>query len=297
MNKQEINKILNNWNVGDLISYKKADKGVVNHNYIVKTSKGEFVLRKVAPYKKLSDLRFEIKYLTYLKKHKFSYRIPAPILTKNKKYFLRLNKSYFWMYKFIEGNQVNSFGKPELKEIAKMMAENHNLIEKSKLNNYKGKGNVFAREPVLKELNEFKSEILKKKRPDKKDKIFLREIKILIPLLKSLDTKEYSKLKSYPIHRDINHENTLWKNKKLIGVIDYETVTEINEPFLKDIAVMLQYSCRDKKHNYKLNLKLANFFIKEYRKHRKLSDEEVKLTCLLWKWRVRIKTLVLEKKT
>jgi len=162
MNKQEINKILNNWNVGDLISYKKADKGVVNHNYIVKTSKGEFVLRKVAPYKKLSDLRFEIKYLTYLKKHKFSYQIPAPILTKNKKYFLRLNKSYFWMYKFIEGNQVNSFGKPELKEIAKMMAENHNLIEKSKLNNYKGKGNVFAREPVLKELNEFLKKVRKK---------------------------------------------------------------------------------------------------------------------------------------
>ena len=44
----------------------------------------------------------------------------------------------------------------------------------------------------------------------------------LIPLLKGLNVKEYSKLKKYPLHRDINPENTLWKNKKLVGIIDFD---------------------------------------------------------------------------
>jgi Ser/Thr protein kinase RdoA (MazF antagonist) len=110
---------------------------------------------------------------------------------------------------------------------------------------------------------------------DRKDKIFLKESSILIPLMKSLDAREYSKLPTYPLHRDINPENTLWTNKKLVGLIDFENIGTMNDTVIKDISVMLQYSCRDKKQKHKLDLKLAKFFLNEYKKHRQLTDKEI----------------------
>jgi Ser/Thr protein kinase RdoA (MazF antagonist) len=68
----------------------------------------------------------------------------------------------------------------------------------------------------------------------------------------------------------------LWKQRKLVGVLDWENVGSMNDTVIKDISVMLQYSCRDKRHKHKLDLKLAEFFLKEYRKHHPLSDEEVR---------------------
>jgi homoserine kinase type II len=275
MNKREIQTLLENWNIGELISYRQARKGVVNINWIVKTTLGKYVLRKVTHFTKIEDLKFELDcYLTYLKEH-FPYRIPAPIKTKNEENFLKFKSSYFWIYEHIEGRDIKRFGYSELRECAKMMAVYHNTIETSGLDNKKGSGEVFKRKSILEELEKFRAQILAKDRQDRKDRIFLKESSILIPLMKSLDGREYSKFPKYPLHRDINPENTLWKNKKLVGLVDFENVGTMNDTMIKDISVMLQYSCRDRKQKHKLDLKLAKFFLREYKKHRQLSDKEI----------------------
>jgi len=263
------------WDLGKIISYKRATKGVVNTNWIIKTTNGKYVLRRVLNERKIAELKFELKYLEYLKDKGFSYQIPAPIENKDGKLITQKEKSFFWVYKFIEGRDIKRFGYPELRECAKMMAIYHKLIERSGLNNKKGAGDVFNKKSVLSELKEFYDNSSKKPKQDKKEKIFLKEASILIPLLKSLDCRDYAKIPKYPLHRDINPENTLWKNKKLVGVIDFENVGSQNDTTIKDIAGMLQYSCRDKNHRHKLNLKLAKFFIKEYRKYHRLSKKEI----------------------
>lgn len=273
MKEKEIRKILRQWNLGDLVSYKKAEKGVVNTNWIVKTSKGKYILRRLGQNKKLKELEFELEYLDYLTKRKFPYKIPTPIKTIKGKEFIRKNNSIFWVYEFIEGKNVESFGFSELKECAKMMARYHTLIEDSNLDN-KTSYSDFARAEILQELNSFLKKIGDSAK-DKKDKVFIQEAKKLIPLFNGLNIKEYSKLKKYPLHRDINPENTLWKAEKLVGIIDFENVGEIKDTLIKDIVAMLQYSCIDKNEKYKLDLKLVKFFLKEYRKYHQLSDGEI----------------------
>jgi len=275
MSSREIKKLLDNWDVGGLISCRQARKGVVNINWIVKTTLWKYVLRKVAHFTNVEDMRFEVRYLTYLIEHEFPYRIPAPIRTKNKEDFLKFKGSYFWVNEYVEGKDVKRFSYPELRECAKMMAIYHRIIENSGLDNEKGSGDVFRRASVLGELDKFRGQILEKDKQDRKDRIFLQESSILVPLMKSLDGQEYSKFPKYPVHRDINPENTLWKNKKLVGLVDFENVGTMNDTVIKDISVMLQYSCRDQKQKHKLDLKLAKFFLGEYRKHRQLSDEEI----------------------
>lgn len=273
--EEKLKELISFWNIGEVLSFKKIKKGVVNTNWIVKTSKGKFILRKVNKEKKFSELKFELEYLDYLRNKKFPYSIPAPIKNKQGNFFIQKEDSFFWIYEFIEGRDIKRFGYSELRECAKMMAFYHKLIKKSNLNNKKGLGDVFNRKPVLNELQEFYGDILKSSIHGKKEKIFLKEASVLIPLLKNLEEKDYSKIPKYPLHRDINPENTLWKNKKLVGVIDFENVATQNDTAIKDIAGMLQYSCRDKEYRHKLDLKLAKFFIKEYKKYHSLSKKEI----------------------
>jgi Ser/Thr protein kinase RdoA (MazF antagonist) len=275
MDKQEIEVLLENWDIGDLINCKQATKGVVNINWILKTTRGRYVLRKVAQSTRTSDLKFELDYLTYLTEHGFPYRIPTPLRTKNRGFILRFEGSRFWMYEYIDGKSVEQFDYRKLKECAKMMAIYHRMIENSGLNNKKGSGEVFKRRSVLKELQAYKAQILKKNKLARKDQIFLEESSILVSLLRSLDGQEYSKLPKYPLHRDINPENTLWKNKKLVGLIDFENVGTMNDTLVKDLSTVLQYSCRDRKEKHKLDLKLAKIFLKEYKKHHELSGREI----------------------
>jgi len=54
-------------------------------------------------------------------------------------------------------------------------------------------------------------------------------------------------------------------------------VSTMNDTVIKDISVMLQYSCRDRKQKHKLDLKLAKFFLREYKKCRQLSNKEIEL--------------------
>jgi len=276
MDKSKLKNVIFNWDIGELLSHQQAKKGVVNINWILKTTKGKFVLRKVVSSKKVNDLVFELDYLTYLKQKQFPYRIPAPIKTKTNEFFTKFEGAYFWIYEYIEGRNLKRFEYSELRECAKMMALYHKIIENSNLNNQKGSGDVFNRKPVIKELEMFRSSILKKSKQNRKEKIFIKESSILIPLLKNLNGERYSKVPKYPLHRDINPENTLWKNKKLVGVIDFENVGSQNDTIIKDISGMLQYSCRDKKNKYKLDLKLAKFFLQEYRKYHPLSDEDIR---------------------
>jgi len=272
---KNIKEIISEWNLGKVLSFKKAKKGIVNINWIVKTTNGKYVFRKVNKNKKISELEFELKYLDYLKNKNFPYQIPAPIKNNKGKFLIKKENSLFWAYEFIEGKNLKNFDYAELKECAKMMAIYHKIIEGSNLNNKKGCGDVFNRKPVLKELEEFYKKHFEKTKKRKKEKIFFKEASVLIPLLKSLDGKKYFKIPKYPLHRDINPENTIWKNKKLVGIIDFENVSSQNDTVIKDIAGMLQYSCRDKNHKHKLDLKLAKFFINEYQKYHPLSKKEI----------------------
>jgi Ser/Thr protein kinase RdoA (MazF antagonist) len=213
--------------------------------------------------------------LSYLEKHGFPYSVPSPIRTKDGESFLTFKGSCFWIYEFIEGRDIKRFNYQELKECAKMMAIYHEMIERSGLNNGKGGEDAFNRRSVLNDLKKSREQILRKDKQHREDQIFLRESSILTPLITNLDGREYSKLPTYPLHRDINPENILWKNKKLVGMIDFENVSTMNDTVVKDISIMLQYSCRDRKQKHKLDMKRAGFFLREYTKHHSLTDAEI----------------------
>jgi Ser/Thr protein kinase RdoA (MazF antagonist) len=246
---------------------------------MLRTPHGKYVLRQVSHthHKTPRDLEFELDYLDYLKHAGFPYDIPSAVATKNDGFFVTGQGHYYWLYKFLEGVVLERPNEPHLAQLAEMMASYHKLLERSALNNGKPASDLYNRAATLKEIEENRKEILQKTRVDRNENIFLEESAKLTQILRGLDEGPYSRLRFYPIHRDLNSENLIWKQDKLAGVIDFENVSGSNDPVVKDIAVTMQYCCRNKRVRYQLDIDLAKRFLQSYKKHRSLSDQEVRL--------------------
>ena len=270
-------RIISKWPVGSPFSCELAKEGMSNINWVINTTKGNYVLRKVTHLRD-EDLNFELKYLSYLKEHGFDYEVPSPIRTNENENFLRLNGSYFWLYELIKGEHIKELNNSELGECAKMMASYHSIIESSELDNNKGNGYIFDNVEVLENLKTDISKISKKGIRDMEDKFFVIEAAVLIPILESLGRDAHSKLPTFPLHLDMNPGNLLWKNNKLVGVLDWEHVSKLNATIIEDVSGMLYYSVNGKLDRYKLNIDRAKFFLREYRKYHDLSDDEL---CLI----------------
>ena len=141
----------------------------------------------------------------------FLTKIPSAILTTNDELFIAVQGRFYWLYEFLEGTFVERFNKSRLAQLARMIATYHLLIEKSHLNNGKAHSDLFNRTPVLKEIGDYQAEILDTNRANRDDVTFVKESKILEPILRSLDESPCSNLRRYPIHGDINPQNLIWK--------------------------------------------------------------------------------------
>jgi Ser/Thr protein kinase RdoA (MazF antagonist) len=242
----------------------------------METSEGKFVFRVAPKFRKLEDIFFEFQYLDYLRKAGFPYELPLPIRNKNGETISRLDGYAFWVYRFINGNMIDPWDKSELKQVAKMLAYYHRIIETSGLDDGSKSGDSFHINWILEELMKYRERADDKEVEGRKETVFLREVDDVIALASKLDGTGYSKLKRFPIHCDINPENVLFMNDRLVGVIDFDNVSHRNETIIRDITTMLQYSCRKERADYMLDLTKARFFLEEYKKHHSLTNSEIK---------------------
>jgi len=129
----------------------------------------------------------------------------------------------------------------------------------------------------LKEIGDYQAEIHDANRANRDDVTFVKESKILEPILRSLDESPYSNLRRYPIHGDINPQNLIWKNGMLVGLLDFENVSTTNGPSIRDISQFYNTAFRDAKVKYRLDLNLAKQFLLCYKQHHPVSSKEVRL--------------------
>ena len=267
------------WDLGRILTCRRATRGVVNRNFIVGTHYGKYVLRQVsrAHHQTPRDLEFELSYLDYLKHAGFRYEIPSAIATTKGSLFVTVQGHYYWLYKFLEGNVVEKLDDSHLAQLAKMMAEYHLLIERSALNNGKPESDLYNIAATLKEIEEYRTETLRKNKINRNERTFLEESAKMILILRDFDDGPHQKSGLYPIHRDLISENLIWKKGKLAGVIDFEHVSGTNDPVVKDIAVTMQYCCRDRRVTHQLDIDSARQFLQSYTESHSLPNGEIAL--------------------
>lgn len=209
---REVKDAASSWDIGRILSCRRATRGVVNHNFILGTPDGKYVLRQVSHshHRTPRDLEFELAYLAYLKQSNFPYDVPSAIPTKNHSLFVTVQGHYYWLYRFTAGRVIESLNQSHLAQLAKLMARLHALIVRSDLHNGKPSSDPYNRAETLREIEEYRAEILRKKNADKEERTFLDESAGLTQILRGFNAGAYSHLERYPIHRDLISENAIW---------------------------------------------------------------------------------------
>ena len=206
--------ILGNYGL-KFVSFLIPKKGIENTTVVVKTDKGNFVLRVYRRDKKKErEIRQEIEFMRYLKKH----GIPVPRIIPNlggqvtSKYH---TSGYDWdciLMEFIQGDHPRVYSAKLIKELATCQAHMHNLgIALTKEWKYRSK---ILR--ILEE-KEFGPHIESKKIKGLGVKAFLARAKRAKVVLGDKLPKGFN-------HLDYVRANTLIRGDRLVAVLDFDDI-------------------------------------------------------------------------
>jgi homoserine kinase type II len=94
----DFQELVHEYGLGSVSSVRKAERGTVNENWVVRTATGTVVVCRVSKSRTLDDIRFEHSFIRALGRKGFPYRLPKPLRTragrsvvaKNGRYVTRL---------------------------------------------------------------------------------------------------------------------------------------------------------------------------------------------------------------
>lgn len=264
LTKKEVEKVCKNYNLGRLKEFELIEGGLINHNFDVKTEKGNFIFRVLKKGKGPRQKDNEFKVLHFLSKNNYSYEIPVPILNRKGKEVSKLKDRNMWVYKKLEGEHIHKFKSIHLKQIARALAEYHKIIKKlGKVDDPPG---WWINQKWI--LEKFKR--MKKIKPKNKiDRLMLKNIDYVKSIM-----KKYLVLKSPShfliCHCDFNRGNILWKENKLKAILDFDNCSY--RPRIFDVTNTITQFC-NKYHE--IDKKKMAVFLNEYKKKIKLTKMEL----------------------
>lgn len=258
---KDANKILQNYNLGEVSTTKRLTSGFANINYKIKTTKGNFLFR-ICAEKSLKEIQYEIKVMNELRRIKFP--TAFPIKRKDEQFINKTKFGEVVIYDFAVGEEPK-VNEKTAKEIAKAVAKLNTLKNWKKLQ----KGNAINLKLCKDNIREFDSA---KNKYSEIFEYFKEETEFLSKPLKE-------KIPQGLVHGDIFSDNTKFKGNKLVAILDFEEVCTDN--LLFDIGVTINGFCFQ---NNRLNPKLLKVFLNEYEKIRKISPKERKLLPFYIQW-------------
>jgi len=249
LTKEDFNKILNKYSLGQHKSHKHLDWALANTVYLLKTTKSKCIL-KVCEQSKEDLLKFQIKIIDYLEEKNLP--VANVVKTNEGKEILHYNKKPILIQKFVEGKHPRKINKNLMKDIGNLFGLMHKHLLKLKL-----QGKHTWRDHF-------------KLSPDKIGTILGINFKIEEQnLIQQLQKINKNKLRKCIIHSDLRDINLLADKNKIKAIIDWD---DAHEDYLSyDIGVfLLDPSVK----NRKVNQKDIKLFFQEYQKHIKLTKEE-----------------------
>ncbi|MBT4651138.1 homoserine kinase [Candidatus Woesearchaeota archaeon] len=255
--KEELNKILLDYDLGRLKSLRLFKEGTVQTNIFLETTKDNYVLRYYENRSKEYVL-FEVNILHYFSDH--NYPCATPIRNVHGEFIGRYKKKYFAIFDYVKGNHIEKPTKIQGHELGKYLAKLHNISQSYRpdyLEVRETKDKKFCLDTAKVEGKKFKSRIKANKRME----ILKREIgKVKLP----------GSLPKGVCHGDWDITNLKFEGNKLVGVLDFDDSCYTHLIF--DVANFIYYWAwmREKKFDFSR----ARSLLKDYLKYRKLSEIE-----------------------
>jgi len=258
LNQNQIEKILSNYNLGKLYSFKGIEQGIENTNYFLSVDNKKFILTIYEKRVKSEDLPFFSSLMSSLNKANF--KCPAPISNNKNKTILDFDGKKLMIVSYLEGKAKQNLSPANCKSIGFEIAKMHNLTKNLKLKrpNNLSVGSWRKLFHVVK---------------DKCTKIHKDLPKLIEENLNDVEKNWPKNLPKGIIHADLFHDNIFFIQDKFSGIIDFYFSCE--DFFAFEIAICFNALCFDGfKNNLSFNVTKAKSFIEGYTSVRKLNDEE-----------------------
>ena len=233
VNKNELSKFFENYELGSLISYEGIVEGIENTNFKINTDKGSYILTIFEKRVNREDVPFFMNLQKHLSKAGFA--CPLPIENKNKKIINTLCNKTAIIISFIEGEKVSDIKPVHCFQVGEMISNfqkiTKNFTEKRNnglnINNWKS---IFSK---CIEINEH------------------RYIDLISPIQNELEYLENywpSNLPRGIIHGDIFQDNVFFIKNKLSGLIDF--YFSCYDYYAYELALTTNAWCFDIKNNF-----------------------------------------------
>jgi len=256
--RNKIEEILSNYNLGKLDEFKGIEEGIENTNYFLSIEKKKFILTIYEKRVKSEDLPFFSDLMSSLNKSNF--KCPAPIINKQNKTITDFEGKKLMIVSFLEGKAKQNLSPLNCKSIGIEVAKMHKITKDFK----------FKRENDL-SVKSWRGLFDSVK--DKCSKIH-KDLPVLIE--ENLIDVEKNWPKNLPrgiIHADLFHDNIFFIQDKFSGIIDFYFSCE--DYFAFEISICFNALCFDgSKENLSFNITKAKNFIDGYTSIRKLTEEE-----------------------
>lgn len=257
----EINKVLSNYNLGEVEKFEILRDGFANINYKITTPKGNFLYR-ICKQQPLKFINYELNLLSELKKIEFP--IAHPVQRNDGNYICETTEGMVVIYEFIEGEKPEKNIETAI-EIAGAVAR-LNCFENWKQFPRK---NVIHIDKCFKLIEKFDTARYK----------FSEIFNYFKKYTKILEGPLSVNIPKGIVHGDIFPDNTIFKDNKLLAIIDFEEACCDN--LLFDVGMTINGFCFV---DNKLNKELLNVFLKRYNQVRKMNEKEWELLpyYILW---------------
>jgi homoserine kinase type II len=267
----DLQELVNQYGLGGVSSVHKAESGAVNENWIVRTTTGTVVVRRVSKSRTLDDIRFEHSFIRALGREGFPYRLPKPLRTRAGRSVVAKNGRYVWLYPFIEGSNPRPRRNTIIPQMAHALATAHKAARRFSLGR-RNANPVALEHPWL--LHTLRSLQLKFAGAQEEPHRFFRaHAQECIGILEKFSCTRYSELPRLPIHGDLCRENLIFSGERLRGVIDFGHCC--SDTAIRDVTITLGYECT--KDGFKLDLQAARWFLEVYHEITPLTVEETDL--------------------
>ncbi|NEQ69726.1 MAG: homoserine kinase [Symploca sp. SIO2D2] len=260
MNK-EIKEILNNYELGELLSCEKMICGYSNTNYKIDTSTGSYLYR-ICQRQSLDSIQYEMNLMQALKQIRF----PAafPIQRKDKEYISLGNHHWVTIYEFIEGTQPKVTPKT-VEEIA---------LTTGQLSQFKNWRQLPRKNPISLDICH---KLIKDFETSKYQ--YSNIFSYFIEQTEYLNSYLTQKIPKGMVHGDLFPDNTIFNGNKLTAIIDFEF--SCPDYLLIDVGVAINGFCF---LNNRLNRDLLIIFLENYSKIRRLTPKEIALLPYYIQW-------------
>jgi homoserine kinase type II len=267
----DFQELVNEYGLGGVSSVRKAERGAVNENWIVRTATGTVVVRRVSKSRTLDDIRFEHSFIRALDRGGFPYRLPQPLRTRAGRSIVAKNGRYVWLYPYIGSSDPRPRREAIIPQMAHALAAAHKSARGFSLR-WRNTNPVVLEHPAFfYSLRRLQLRIADAE--GEPHRFFRAHVQECIGILEKFRCTRYAALPRLPIHADMCRENMIFSRERLRGVIDFGHCC--SDTAIRDITIALRYECS--RNGFKLDLHEARRFLKFYHEMNRLTREETDL--------------------